>query len=43
MTVALNCRSFPAQAVGYLHDILEDTDTRVENLLEAGIPPKRGD
>lgn len=38
IAVAEHCQSFSAQAAGYLHDILEDTETGVEDLVQAGMP-----
>jgi Guanosine polyphosphate pyrophosphohydrolases/synthetases len=38
VAVSENCKSTEAKAAGYLHDILEDTDTTAEDLLKDGIP-----
>ncbi len=38
VSVAGNCTDKEAQAAGYLHDVLEDTDITADDLLKDGIP-----
>ncbi len=40
MTVALNCNNDDEKVVALLHDILEDTEITVEELIEKGIPER---